>query len=100
VFDQVKKSGNYELESNGKLISVLSFNYDRRESDLTSYKLDELKSLAEKSGVHAVNFIDEGKELTHAVSQINEGTKLWKYCVILALLFMTSEIMLIRFVKS
>ncbi len=98
--DQVKAAGNYSLESGGKIVSALSFNFDRRESDLACYTTDELKALAEKSGLHTLNFLDGTKELTHSVTQLNEGTRLWKYCVWLALFFLACEVLLIRFMRS
>jgi len=100
VYDQVKSSGNYQLESEGKLVAVLSFNYDRRESDLSSYNENELKAMSEKAGVHSINFIDADKQLTHTIAQLSEGRKLWKYCVLLALLFLAAEVLLIRYMKA
>jgi hypothetical protein len=96
----VRTAGNYSLESNGKMTGVVSFNFDRRESNLTSYSTDELKSLAESSRLHSVNFFDSNNELTHTVAELNEGIRLWKYCIWLALIFLACEILLIRFMSS
>jgi len=98
--DQVKTAGNYSLTSDGKLLAAISFNFDRRESDLTCYTLDELKSLAEKSGLQTFTLMDGSRELTHAVTEQNEGTRLWKFCIWLALIFIACEIFLIRFMSS
>jgi len=97
---QVKMAGNYSLEAVGKSLSSISFNFDRRESDLSCYDAGELKSLAEKSGLHTLALFDGSKELTHTVAELNEGRRLWKYCVWFALLFLVSEILLIRFMSS
>jgi hypothetical protein len=98
--DQVKESGNYILAVNNSTVSDISFNYDRKESDLTSYSASELKSVAEKSGVVHLNLLDaSNKVLTQTVAELNEGKKLWKYCILLVLLFLGTEVMLIRFMK-
>jgi hypothetical protein len=101
VHDQVRQSGNYELYAgaSGKLLSVISFNYDRRESDLAAYSEDELRSAAEKSGMQAVTVISGDKQLTRQVAMLAEGKRLWKYCVWLVLLFIAAEVVLIRFLK-
>jgi hypothetical protein len=99
--DQVKESGNYSLTSGSATAAIVSFNYDRRESDLSVYSESELKSMADKSGIAHVNLISSSnKELTHAVAEMNEGKKLWKYCIVFSLLFFSAEVMLIRFMKG
>lgn len=98
VHDQVTVAGNYELFSGEKLISAVSFNYDRKESDLEVLSNDELKEIANRSGISNLNLIDdEGGDLTHKITQLNEGKRLWKYCVIAALIFLAIEILLIRY---
>ena len=98
--DQVKQAGNYNLESGNKVIASVSFNYDRRESDLSCYSPAQLKSIAELAGIQTVLVLDGNKELSHTVREQNEGTRLWKYCIWLALLFLACEILLIRFMSS
>ena len=97
---QVKTAGNYLIESNGKTTGVVSYNFDRRESDLTAYSTDELKSQVESARLQSVNFFDSSHELTHTVAVQNEGIRLWKYCIWLALIFLACEIFLIRFMSS
>jgi hypothetical protein len=93
---QVKNAGNYTVESDGKMLAAISFNFDRRESDLACYSATELKELAEKSGLHSLSLIDGSKELTHSITEQTQGKGLWKYCVWLALFFLVCEVLLIR----
>jgi hypothetical protein len=97
---QVKVAGNYSLETDGKLIGAVSYNFDRRESDLTYYSTADLKSIAEEARLQNINFFDSNNELTHSVAIQNEGIRLWKYCIWLALIFIACEILLIRFMSS
>lgn len=100
IHDQVKKAGNYSLTNDQKIISYLSFNYDRSESDLSCFTSDELNQEVQKRTDLRLNTINpESVDLTHSVLQINEGVRLWKYCIVLALLFLAIEILLIRFTR-
>ena len=97
---QVIRAGNYSLTADDKLRSVVSFNFDRRESDLGSYSTDELKALGEKAVNQKITIFDGSKELTHTIAEENEGVRLWKYCIWIALLFLGCEVLLIRFMSS
>lgn len=100
VHDQVNAAQNYELKSGEKVITVKSFNYDRKESDLSCYTVEELEKIATKPGYTNINVINnEGKDLSHSISQLNEGKRLWKYCIIAVLIFLAIEVLLIRFYK-
>jgi hypothetical protein len=97
VHDQINTAQNYELKTADRLISLISFDYDRKESDLAVLNHDELEKLAAQSGSN-FNVIDkEAKDLSHTITQANEGKRLWKTCIILALLFLAAEILLIRY---
>jgi len=98
VHDHVKDAGNYKLTSGGKLISIVSFNYDRKESDLEVLNPEELERFALQQGSTLVKEADS-VDLSHSIEQLNEGKKLWKICIILALGFLLTEILLIRYFK-
>ncbi len=97
LHNRVVKSGNYSLLADNKLISSVAYNYDRRESDLSRFSADELKSIADQSGNFTVSLIDGDKDLTHSITSQNEGKRLWKYCIWLALLFLAAEVLIIRY---
>lgn len=98
IHDQITVAQNYELTSGNKLISEVAFNYDRKESDLSVLSNEELENKASLSGFANINVINaEGIDLSHKISQLNEGKRLWKYFIIAALLFLGIEILLIRY---
>lgn len=98
--NQVTRAGNYLLTADDKLRSVVSFNFDRRESDLACYSIDQLKALGEKAANQKITIFDGSKELTHTIAEENEGVRLWKYCIWIALIFLGCEVLLIRFMSS
>jgi len=98
VRDQVQQAGNYSLYEGNRLITIHSFNYDRKESNLDCYTGSELEELVSKSGNPKMAMLEiEAGQLTHTLTQLEEGIRLWKYFIILALVFLAIEILLLRY---
>ena len=98
--NQISKAGNYELKNGNKISAVIPFNYDRAESDLSCFTGSELNQIISSSGMLNIKPLEPGNEnLSLSMQRINEGTHLWKWCIILALLFLAAEILLIRFFR-
>lgn len=96
VNNQVSSAGNYSLTNGTETVQPVSYNYDRKESDMAYYKVDELKEAF--SGFNNLSLIKASeKSLTETINEINLGTGLWKLCIILALLFLGVEVLLLRF---
>ncbi|MEJ7691814.1 BatA domain-containing protein [Daejeonella sp.] len=98
VADQVRQIGNYKLLKNDSLLAVLSFNDAGAESDL-SYASDRV--IKGKFPGQKIDLITpQPGSMQGRVKSINQGTSLWKLCIILSLLFLAAEILLIRFYKK
>ena len=98
VADQIRQIGNYQLLKNDSLLSILSFNDAGPESDL-NYASDRVIK-AKFPGQQIDIITPKPGSMQGAVQSINQGTSLWKLCIILALLFLAAEILLIRFYKQ
>jgi len=96
--DQVKKPGFYAvtLESSDSN-QVLALNYDRRESDLKFWSAGQLKEKYPQPNVNVVNTANT--EVASIVKELDRGIPLWRWCIMLTLLFMGLEILLLRFWK-
>ena len=100
VHDQIKDAGNYELFAGNDLLSGISFNYDRKESDLSRYSSDELTALCEKSGLNNFSLLETAnKDIATILADVGQGKKLWKWCIVLVLLFLAIETALLRLWK-
>ena len=100
VHDQLKDAGNYKLFSGNQALAGLSFNYDRKESDLRRYSPEELIAMYEKASLKNFSLIDAGnKDISKVLADISRGKMLWKWCIILVLLFLAAETLLLRFWK-
>lgn len=95
VNDQVTKDGFYTLNLDKNKISDLSFNYDRKESNMMVSSSNTMDELAESSKVNVL----DGSLKADFSSYINEkdrGLVLWWWCLILALIFLAFETLLLR----
>jgi len=101
VHDQIKEPGNYLLNMDKETLMGIAFNYNRNESDLSVYDAAELKKNIESKGINNISILDgTNQNISVALSELSEGKKLWKLCIIFALVFIAFEIALLRFWKS
>ncbi len=96
--DQVKQAGNYALTRNGQPLRGLSFNDNRRESLLESLTAAQLREILLDQGLAYIQIIQAAQaDLKLALQQAHVGNPLWRYFLILALLFLLVEGVLLRF---
>jgi hypothetical protein len=100
IRDELKENGNYVLTEASNPLAVYAFNYDRRESALETLSEESILENIEKSHNPAVSLINIGQNnFKSIISELNQGIRLWKWCLLLGLLFLAAEIILLRFWK-
>ncbi len=93
--DQIKKAGFYDLKQADSVVSVIAFNENRLESDM---HYDNQSALNKIFNNKQVKVLDPASDnMTAVVSAKNNGTELWKLCLILSIIFLAIEILLVRF---
>lgn len=98
--NQIKEAGNYIVDYASITTEGISFNYDRKESNMQALTKEEIEQQIAQVNLKNCSIIEVGeKSLTKTIIQASEGIKLWKLFVILTLLFLLTEILLIRFLK-
>ncbi|RED91764.1 BatA domain-containing protein [Marinoscillum furvescens] len=91
--------GTYKVVVGTDTISSIALNHPKAESLLEAYTADELRAgLADRGNVE-VESIDSSKILSQVQSEGNDRTALWKYALVLALIFVILETLLLRFAK-
>ena len=98
VKDGIKEAGFYNLFTRpDSALYKYGYNYDRRESVLDYYDVKSLKTYERKN----LKVFDETVEanFTAIVGERNQGVSLWRWCLVLALLFLGLETLLLRFWK-
>ena len=98
--DQVNSSGHYLVLNGDVTLAALAFNYDRKESDLRYFSADELKDKAQNAQLRNSLVIKNAENnFSDIFDEIQNGRQLWKWCILLALFFILSEVAISRFMK-
>lgn len=93
-------AGYYDLMINGKKVKTIALNHSNKESDLSTIKIDDIKStLKEQSNIEVYDNIFDG-DFVEAFRNTSVGKPLWKYFLIAALFFLLAEMLLSRFMKG
>jgi len=97
----VSQAGVYELNSVQGLVSLIAFNYNRKESTLSYLSSEEIETKATSAHLNNLQFFKPtANDLTKSINQMSEGIPLWKYCILLALFFLLAETLILRFRKT
>ena len=88
------KSGFIEVQNKKLPIKILAYNYDRSESNLSSIDVKEYFNK-----VSNISYVDSVNEAIKTMSEKYKTTSLWQLFLALAMLFLITEILLIKFLK-
>lgn len=95
--EYLREAGNYEIKNGENTLSTVAYNYPRTESDSESMSDEALKSEIKKAGLPYAEVINSaGDSLRQAIQQKESADALWKWFLVAALLFLVSEILLLR----
>lgn len=97
--NQISTAGFYDLYLKAEqTLDKYGFNYDRKESYLAFYSSEELASLVGTQA--AIIEGNNGASFAEIISTQNQGTPLWKYCLLAVLFFLALETALLRLWKT
>ncbi|MFO7868992.1 MAG: BatA domain-containing protein [Bacteroidales bacterium] len=97
-FNAVTESGIYTITQNDSTIQHTALNYTRNESNMNFVSAHELTELAQSNDVQNFSlYADETSNITHSIQNKSSGIELWRYALLLSLLFICTEIALIRY---
>lgn len=88
--DYPKQAGNYGIYNKKDWVENISFNYNRTESNLAS---------ANENAVSEYKTIDSIATVFDTIQTNRTDNQIWKWFLIFALLFLATEMAIIRFVK-
>ncbi len=94
----LEKAGHYKIWQGDKNIGVLSYNYNRDESQMKFLNKVEINDFLLEKNL-SYDFIDEanGDSFKQVIQDQQNGHSIWKYFITLALLFLGLELLVIRF---
>lgn len=93
--DKPEKSGYTEVRHNEITLKNIAFNYDRKESDIAN---EDLEPHFDKD--QNINIINSVSGAFKALEDTYKVTPLWHYFLLLALLFLITEMLLLKYFKS
>lgn len=97
----VETAGHYLVKNENKTIASIAFNYNRNESDLRYFSPAELNDRIELANLEKATVLENvTTNFTEILQEIQKGTQLWKWCILLALFFILAEVLIARFWKS
>jgi hypothetical protein len=94
--DQIKEAGNYVLMNGENELLGVSFNYDRNESNLECYTINELDEFAGDYTNFTV-ISETKKPFSTTIEELTIGKRIWKWFVLMALLCLLGEVIVLRF---
>ncbi|MTI41532.1 BatA domain-containing protein [Fulvivirga lutimaris] len=89
------EAGYYDVKISDEIVTTLAFNNSPKESDLRQTAVDDLNQYFQ--GKYEVISAADEASFSKAVESKYIGQPLWKYAIMLALLFLLIEVLLIRF---
>jgi len=90
--------GFYQLSQDGKIVTTLAFNFDKRESNLSHYSAQELRAMIGPNRPNVrVYDASTGESVAAQYRAERVGTPLWRYCLAMALACLLAEVLLLRF---
>ncbi|MBP5327923.1 MAG: BatA and WFA domain-containing protein [Bacteroidales bacterium] len=95
------EAGNYWLQSDGKTIEGVSFNYSRLESQMSFLERSQISSMLKDYNLDNISVVDNvDKPLDSYLKERMDGKQLWRWCLVFSLLMLLAEILLIRIPKK
>lgn len=95
--EYLEQAGNYNVMAGDKEISSVAYNYPRTESQTTFYTENDLKAELDKAELPYAELLgNTGDSLKKSIEERENGSDLWKWLVAAALLFLLSEVVLLR----
>ncbi len=100
VHQQILQAGDYEIQKDNSPVKGISFNYNRKESEMIFYTTEKLKEIIKEKYPGNVQVFDAGnKPFAETLNEFSKGISLWKLFVILALAFLLAEAIVLRLFK-
>ena len=91
---EINQAGWLTLQNKQQNIRAIALNYNRSESNLSYLNSSALSDFGFKT---AIIYEASFHNFKNTIAQDNFGLQLWKICVILALVFLASEVLILRF---
>lgn len=90
------KAGHYTILKGETELGTIAFNQSKAESSVERHSIDELETIAQAKNINLIQ-AEDGIEVNRELTAGIKGINLWKYALMLGLLFLFAEVILIRY---
>ena len=98
--NKVEKAGHFRIQYNDSTRGYLSFNYNRLESDMQMMSTGELAAASQDNIKTTMTIYDDNPQpLSAQIKENQAGYPLWRWLVVMALVFLGLEVLFLRFLK-
>lgn len=99
IYPDLKMAGIYTLSNENNFNDLLAFNYSRTESNIEHFSQDELNILFEEQTKTKLNWLNNYDKGHIEISKL-KAKEYWRILLILALVFLITEILIIKFWRT
>jgi len=100
IENNITRAGHYRVQYNKSTLGYLSFNFNRIESAMQMLSTDELAIAAKDNIKTELTIYDESpKPLKKRIEENQAGYPLWRWFIIMALIFLGIEVLFLRFLR-
>jgi hypothetical protein len=99
TYGQIAEAGHYLVMNSLDTLQIVSYNFNRVESDISTYTVENIEKQIADLGLINVRILDGvSADLSSTIKEMYEGKRLWKLFLILALACLFIEILLLRII--
>ena len=99
TYGQITEAGHYVVMNSLDTLQIVSYNFNRVESDVSTYTVENIETQIADLGLSNVRILDGvSADLSSTIKEMHEGKRLWKLFLILALACLAIEILLLRII--
>ena len=91
--------GFYKVVSRKDTIGLIAFDLDKKESTLQQMKGEEAKAALGGQNNISIFKANSSETFSAEIKERYLGKPLWKYAIVMSLIFLLAEVLLIRFLK-
>jgi len=100
INNMIETAGHYLVKNGSEILLSLAFNYDRNESELTYLNSEEIIEKIKSSNLKNASLLtNTERDFREVFREIKSEKELWKWCIIIALSCILTEVLITRLWK-
>ena len=96
----IEQANHYQITQENELLSNISFNYSREESNTEQYKESELQNFINLNNIENTSIFLSDLNINENLNKLDKDKEYWKLFILLSLIFILIEILLIKKIQS